>query len=85
MDKEKQEINFKEKLALFNVKTKEIVSRCLTSDMIDYEFYGKNKIQFNWNFIKVIENPLDNEIEIKENGSLNFKKGYEPKFMGINY
>ena len=70
-------------LAFYNTKTNEIVSRGLSSDMVDYHLYQKNKI--NDNNLKVIKNPLDNELEIKNDGGLIFKDGNQPQFLGLNY
>jgi hypothetical protein len=69
--------------ALFNTETNEIVSRGLDADKIDYLLYKKNYIKYE--FLKVIENPCDNQFKINTNGSLIFKNEYKPKFLGLNY
>jgi Ni,Fe-hydrogenase I large subunit len=69
--------------AFFNTKTNEIVGRGLTSDMIDYHLYKKNKIKDK--YLKVIKNPSDDEVRVTDSGSLVFKDGYEPQFLGYNY
>lgn len=69
--------------AMFNTKTNQIVSRGLTSDMIDYHLYKKNKVKDE--NLKVIQNPNDDEITINDDGSLVFKNGCEPQFLGFNY
>jgi len=69
--------------AFFNTKTNEIVGRYLDSDMIDYHLYKKNKIKNE--YLKVIKNPSDEEIRITDTGSLVFKDGYEPQFLGFDY
>ena len=71
------------KLAIFNTESNEIVSRCLTSDMVDYQMYGLNKVKHN--YLKVIESPKDNEICINDKGSLIFKDNHKPKFLELNY
>ena len=51
--------------------------------MIDYHLYKKNKIKDGC--LRVIKNPPNDEVTINENGSLIFKDGFKPQFLGINY
>lgn len=69
--------------ALFNTKTNEIVGRGLTSDIIDYHLYKKNKIKDK--YLKVIKSPSNDEVIVTDSGSLVFKDGYEPQFLEYNY
>lgn len=69
--------------AMFNTKLNQIVSRGLTSDMIDYLLYKKNKVKDE--NLKVIQNPSDDEITMNDDGSLVFKNDYSPQFLGFNY
>ena len=69
--------------AFFNTKTNEIVGRGVTSGMIDYYLYEKNKIKYE--HLKVIKNPSDDEVKVTGSGSLVFKDGYEPQFLGYDY
>ena len=68
--------------AFFNTKTNEIVGRGLTSDMIDYHLYKKNKIKNE--HLKVIKNPSEDEVRVTD-GALVFKDSYEPQFLGHDY
>ena len=72
-----------EVLAIYNEDSKEIVSRGLTSDMVDDLMYRQNKIK-NKN-LKVIEDVSDEEISIQKDGSIKLKKGVTPKFLGLSY
>lgn len=71
-----------ENLALFNTEVNEVVSTYLTSDMVDYQLYVKGKI--NCDYLKVIENPNQDDIEII-NSCLVFKEGKKPNFLGLDY
>lgn len=70
-------------LALYNTKTKEVVSRFLNSDTVDYHLYKKNKVKLS--YLKVIKNPSNDILTIKESGALTFKNGFNPVFLGLNY
>ena len=78
-----ENVNNNNDYAFFNNEVNEIVGRGLTSDMIDYHLYKKNKIKDE--YLKVIKNPSDDEVKINDDGSLVFKDGYKPHFLGTNY
>jgi hypothetical protein len=78
-----ENVNDNNDYAFFNTKTNEIVGRGLSSDMIDYHLYKKNKIKDE--YLKVIKNPSNEEVMVKDDGSLVFKDGYKPQFLGTNY
>jgi hypothetical protein len=70
-------------LALYNIKSNEIFSRGLTPDIIDYLMYKKKYVKRD--YLKVIKDPLENEVEVQEDGSLKFKPNYKPKFLDLDY
>ena len=70
-------------IALYNTDSKTIVSRGLTSDMVDDLMYRQNKIK-NKN-LKVIQDVSEEEIVIQDDGSIKLKKGVEPTFLGLDY
>lgn len=78
-----ENVNDNNDYAFFNTKTNEIVGRGLNSDMIDFHLYKKNKIKDE--YLKVIKNPSDEEVVVNDDGSLVFKNGYKPQFLGTNY
>ena len=72
-----------EVFAIYNSDSKEIVSRGLTSDMVDDLMYRQNKIKNK--SLKVIKDVSEEEISIQKDGSIKLKKGITPKYLGSTY
>lgn len=70
-------------LALYNTISNEVISRCLTTDMVDHQLYRNGLIKYE--HIKVIESPNDCEIFITENGTIKFNCDTKPNYLGLNY
>jgi hypothetical protein len=69
--------------AIYNTDTNTFFSNNLTSDMIDYLMYSKNLIKND--YLKVIKNASNDQLEFTVDYDLVFKAPYKPIFVGINY
>lgn len=50
---------------------------------LNYQMYKKRLIKRD--YIKVIKNPSDDEIKIKESGAIEFKINHVPTYLVFNY
>lgn len=69
-------------LAIYNKESKEIVSLGLTTDLVDHFMYRKGNIKKK--HLSVIESPSRDKIKVV-GGAVFFRKGNDPKLLGLNY
>ena len=70
-------------LAIFDTESNTVVSRGLTSDIVDHLMYRKNWARFDR--LKVIKDISDSDIIINSDFSISLKDGIEPEYLGLNY